>query len=168
MDVIGILSDTHDCCDNIETALVTFRDYGVERIIHCGDVQNWRSIELFRGFQLDVVRGNRDDGNEQRLQEALESIGGRFYGLSGEIEFGGLRIFFSHGDHKAVIDDALESQRYDVVCQGHRHTRWARHEGKTLFLNPGAVQNGEFCILTTDLEPIFFCGTGIIEEACSN
>ena len=157
MEVVGVLSDSHGWSGNIEQALQTCRDYGVGRIIHCGDVQKVQTVELFRGFELDVVQGNYDLAVLAELKEAVEAIGGRFHGLSGELEFAGRRIFFAHGDDEKLISDAIDSQEYDVVCRGHKHQHWERRKGRTLHLQPGAIRENEFCILRSDLEPIFFC-----------
>ncbi len=155
---MAIVSDTHNNPTTIQQALTVFRDYEVDLVIHCGDITNAGVIEYFRGFPAEFVFGNCDEGNESELAAAIECIGGRCHGVSGSVNWHGKRIFFTHGNKKAILEDAIYSGEWDLVCCGHTHIREERTYEGVKIINPGSLQTGSFCIVGGDLTVDFFGG----------
>ena len=153
---MAVVSDTHDNPSTIQRALPIFRDYDVDLVLHCGDVVSPEIVGYFRGFRTEFVFGNCDEGREAELAEAIEAIGGRSHGVSGEIEWHGKRIFFTHGNRARLLEDAVYSGEYDLTCSGHLHTREERTYENTKIINPGSLQYGSFCIVGGDLTVDFF------------
>ena len=58
---IGVLSDTHNNIGNLLKALRFFRDEGIEKLIHCGDMVNVTTAKQMSGFDVIYVNGNMDD-----------------------------------------------------------------------------------------------------------
>ena len=155
--MLGVVSDTHGAEANIEKALATFRDYRVDHIIHCGDVEDPLTIRLFQEIPTDYVLGNKDREIAKELEEAIQATGGVLYGDVAEIEWCGKKIFVTHGDNKQALNDAIYSGEYQMVFSGHTH--WYKEETTedgTLVLNPGAVLRGEYHILGSDGRSIHF------------
>lgn len=156
---IGVVSDTHNSASSVEEALRKFRDYGVEFIIHCGDVTSPEVAPYFGDFKTHYVMGNCDSISKDQLQAAIRENNGEFHGISGEILWNDKKIFFTHGHDEQRLKDAILSEEYDLVCYGHHHVFYCERafEGikreKTLILNPGALQyGGSYCIVSGDLE----------------
>ena len=153
---MAIVSDTHDNPSTIQRATPVFRDYDVDLILHCGDVVSPEVVEYFRGFHVEFVLGNGDEGSESELAEAIDAIGGRLHGVSGSVNWHGKRIFFTHGHRKLILEDAIYSGEYDLVCSGHLLTSEERTYENTKIVNPGCLQYGSFCIVGGDLTVDFF------------
>ncbi len=146
MQLMGIISDTHDERDYLAHALRVFDNYGVESILHCGDIEEPETIEMLSDWQCRVVFGNRDFERDA-LAEALNEIGATHARNALDFEWAGLRFFVTHGDDRKLLTDAIESQNYVVVCSGHTHVFATGTEGKTLVVNPGAIKFGSFVII---------------------
>jgi putative phosphoesterase len=136
MTVIGVVSDTH--LPHFGTALPPALDRGlrsasVARILHCGDMTEIFTADLFEAIApFDAVAGNNDG----------EAIRARF-GRRKIVTIEGVRIGMVHGDGRkgstrdravgAFADDAV-----DVILFGHSHRPSVSHEGRTLVVNPGS------------------------------
>ena len=136
---LGILSDSHDNLPMIEAALEAFRARGVERIIHCGDVTGSKTVMAFAGWEIDFTLGNCDWSPES-LESAIREIGGRLHPTYGELELAGKRIAWTHSHDARLLSRLEHSGDYDLLCYGHTHVAEEHWTGKTLVLNPGALQ----------------------------
>ena len=134
---IGIISDTHDHHRHVIQAIDIFRRQGVQCVLHGGDIVARFTIQAFsalRDAKLIAVFGN-NDGEKLRLKATVESFGGEIHEYCYKGELSGRKICMMHTDHLA--EDAIKSQRYDLVVYGHTHHQDIRREGRTLIVNPG-------------------------------
>lgn len=135
---VGIISDTHDCQENIKKAVGIFKEKKVAYIVHLGDFVNPHSVELFQGTNLQAVFGN-NDGDRFRLTKTFESLGAKLHGDFAAIEEDGLKIALYHGTEKALTESLIRSGSYNVVLYGHTHKKDHRKVGGTLVINPGTA-----------------------------
>lgn len=134
---VGIISDTHDNVAAVERATETFREQGIETLIHCGDFIAPPVIPFFEEFSLHGVLGN-NDGEVEGLERAFEDIDGDLHGRFADLELGGARFGVLHGESKAEVEGYAESGEFDFVLYGHHHEREQREVGGTVVINPGA------------------------------
>ncbi|MBF0127204.1 MAG: YfcE family phosphodiesterase [Magnetococcales bacterium] len=137
---IGLISDSHDHLDHLERAVALFRERGVERIWHAGDIVCPAMVLALRGFDLRGVFGN-NDGEKLGLRRAAEKIGGELSGYFLELPApcGSGVIALYHGMDAACLEALILSGRYRAVVSGHTHRPENRMEGATLVLNPGTA-----------------------------
>ncbi|NDJ74847.1 MAG: metallophosphoesterase family protein [Chloroflexi bacterium] len=152
---IGILSDTHNNPDNTRTALATFRERGIQRLIHCGDITTPPIVRLFTGWDVVFVYGNMDS-DWVALMQAIRAIGAPRPQLSLEVEVGDMLIGVTHGADSNLLFRLQISGKYAYVCHGHTHQR--RNEFRSAYgvrvINPGALggnrpETRSVCILDT-------------------
>ena len=136
---VGIISDTHDHAERVGLALQIFRDQGVETIVHCGDMTSGETAKLFRGIPTHAVLGNCDM-DEYALAMAVGNTGGQFHGLSGQLLIDDLKIAWTHGHEKRLLQHLQSSGKWDFVFHGHTHARHRELVGRTTVINPGAIQ----------------------------
>ncbi len=154
-EFLGVISDTHNDCAKLEKAIKTFRDYEVTRVLHCGDVTFPSTLAYLRGYQVDLVLGNRDLRCADELRDACKELGFTFWGPNGHIEWRGHKIFFTHGDpDKESLENAKYSGEWDLVCYGHSHCYDRQRYENTLILNPGSVMCGSMCLVAADLSEV--------------
>lgn len=139
---LGVISDVHGETETTARAFDEFEKRGVERVVCCGDLGDLAILEIFRRIPTDFVAGNCDASRRETLAAEIPRIGGRFWGDFGEIEWREKRIFFAHGHGLLAerIADEIYSESWDLICFGHSHRFEARRLGRTLLLNPGAIQ----------------------------
>jgi uncharacterized protein len=136
--LIGVVSDTHGQVQFAREAAQVLRPFGVEQIIHCGDIGSAGVVSAFGDWPGHYVLGNCDyDGGE--LQAAIESTGQYFHGRFGRLELARRRIAVLHGDDMPRLRDTIYRGQFDLVCYGHTHVAEHHQEGKTWVLNPGAL-----------------------------
>ena len=85
------------------------------------------------------MQGNVDEGQLDELQASL-APNQIWHGLFADFKLASRRIAITHGHQAARLRTAQTSGDYDLVCYGHTHVAEQHHEGKTLVLNPGAIQ----------------------------
>ncbi len=128
---LGLVSDTHGYLD--PDLVETFRDQGVDRIIHAGDIGQPDVLEELEAVApVTAVRGNIDGGQLRFLP--LEEI----------IEVEGIRVAVLHiaGSPKRPRKAArslLRREAPDVLVVGHSHIAVVGKVGDTLWINPGAA-----------------------------
>ena len=125
---IGVISDTHG--DLHPRVLPLFREAGVERILHAGDVGRYTVIaELSKLAPVTAVCGNVDvEGNVAMLPGEVR------------LEWEGVSIFMTHvGGKPGVWLPRLPRPLPSVAICGHSHIPLLEREGEVLFLNPGAA-----------------------------
>jgi putative phosphoesterase len=134
---IAVLSDTHSRYQTVERALQLLEGRGVELILHCGDIEDADTVELFPD-KTHFVFGNCDT-ERASLRRAVEGIGGTLHEPFGDLELDGVRIAFVHGDDQALFRRLLHGGRYDYLFYGHSHVADERRAGPTRVINPGAL-----------------------------
>jgi putative phosphoesterase len=136
---VGIVADTHDNQDVIESAVELFTDEA-DAVVHCGDlVAPFSASKFNREFDFYAVRGNND--GEWALQDAVRNFGA-YLGEMGELSLGGARIAVYHGTSNPIIEALVESGNYDYVFHGHTHARVHEEVGDTVRINPGGIGTG--------------------------
>lgn len=114
---------------------------GVEHVIHCGDIGSPALVPLFQPFTAHFVLGNCDNAITMPL--AIASAGQTCHDRVGELELGGRRIAFLHGDSPAAFERLLREGGWDLICHGHTHRASVRLLGSVLVVNPGALARCE-------------------------
>ena len=135
---IAVLSDTHSRYQTVERALGILQARKVNFIIHCGDIEDADAVWLFHGFTTHFVFGN-SDLDRTALRQAIHGIGETLHEPFGDIELDGVRLAFTHGDDKRLLQDLEQSGRYDFVFHGHTHQAKEHRVGRTRIINPGAL-----------------------------
>jgi uncharacterized protein len=135
---IGVVSDTHSRYPMVEKALSLLRARGIDLVLHCGDIEDSETVELFRGFQTHFVFGNCD-WDRSGLQHAIEAIGGVLHEHFGHLELEGRKIAWLHGDDRRLFRDIENSGHYDYLFYGHSHIAEQHRSGTTWVVNPGAL-----------------------------
>lgn len=136
---ILLLSDIHDNVWALQTILKSQQANGADALICCGDLCSPFIIDLLSAFKKPVhtVLGNNDCDvaamTGKLSKYPIIKIHGEYY----RDELKAKTFAVNHYPEKA--QKLMELQIYDVVCYGHDHAIFAKHLGKTLLLNPGAV-----------------------------
>lgn len=158
---IGVLSDTHDAHDNTRAALDVFRERGIKRLIHCGDVTSPETLMLFAGWDVTFALGNMDRAAE--LADAARIVGLAPPQRTRELEINGVRIGVTHGDDADLLYRLMFSGRFTFVCHGHTHER--RNDLRSAYgvrlVNPGALggscpQARSIAVLDTEARSVEF------------
>ena len=156
---IGIISDTHDHHANVLKAIEIFNDRKVDYILHAGDMVSPFTAKAFAkvgGAKLIAIFGNCD-GEKLFLKSSIEDFGGEIHGgiYSGNI--GGRRIFMTHLPD--MLEEVVDSGKFDVVIYGHTHKQDIRNIGKTLVVNPGETTDwitGKPAVVVLELDDMSF------------
>ncbi len=144
MTRIGVVSDSHMLFDDqLRQIADALAQRNVSRLIHLGDGQmDWDRLEKRLGLLLTKVAGNCDD----RHDVAQETV----------IAVSGAKILLCHGHRFSVKSGLLrlklraEELGCRVALYGHTHMQAAAWDGGILLLNPGALKDGRFSVLTVD------------------
>ncbi len=136
---IGIISDTHDNIALCQRALQRFQELQVSLIIHCGDICQPSTVELFRVIPTHFVLGNNDD--ERELVPAIAGIGGHCHGLIGELTLAHKNLAWVHGHLDSDFRTIKRSGKYDYLFFGHSHRAEYYQFGSTTVINPGALRS---------------------------
>jgi putative phosphoesterase len=135
---IGIVSDTHGNHLMVTRALAELRERGITTVLHCGDIDDPETVELFRGFTIHFVFGNCDF-DKGPLRKAMSGIGATLHDHFGSLELEGVKLAFTHGDDKILMRDVERSDYYDFLFYGHTHQAEEHRTGSTRDINPGAL-----------------------------
>ena len=148
---IGIIADTHDDFQNLESALKILEAEGVTKILHCGDVCGPHMVRPLVAFDVWISQGNMD--RHLGLTQAVEGMlgNGRLAWLQ-RPSLNGYPMAVVHGDNDEALSNLITSGEYTYVFHGHTHRRQDRTVGHTRVINPGALggrrwQSRSFCIL---------------------
>lgn len=133
---IGVLSDTHGEVWAVQQAVEILQSLGVHLAIHCGDIGP-EIVPLLAGMKTYFAYGNMDD--PERLRRIITNPEHEVHEELGELEIGGRRVAFLHGDDVKLLQHTIHSGHWDLVCHGHTHAFSSAYEGRTLVLNPGAL-----------------------------
>lgn len=135
---IGIVSDTHGNRRIVTRALAELRERDITTVLHCGDIDDPETVELFRGFTMHFVFGNCDI-DKGPLRAAMADIGAILHEHFGSIELEGVKLAFTHGDNTTLMRDVERSACYDFLFYGHTHQAEEHQSGPTRIINPGAL-----------------------------
>ncbi len=137
INMIGIMSDTHDNIDAIRKAIKIFNDKNLDLVIHAGDlISPFTALEFQKlDPELVAIYGN-NDGEREGLKSAFREI--CLLEDFKEISVEGWKFSIIHGTNPAIVDSIRRSGKYDVVVRGHTHELEILN-GKTMVINPGEV-----------------------------
>jgi putative phosphoesterase len=137
INMIGIVSDSHDNVDAIRKAVRLFNTKDLDITIHAGDlISPFTAIEFQKlDSELIAVYGN-NDGEREGLKNAYKDI--CILEDFKEISVEGWKFSIIHGTNPAIVDSLRKSGKYDVVVIGHTH-KLEILNGNTLLINPGEV-----------------------------
>jgi putative phosphoesterase len=135
---IAVVSDTHSRYQTVETVVALLRQRDIERVLHCGDIEDADTVWLFEGFDAHFVFGNCDL-ERASLRQAVHAIGGALQEPFGSVEWEGRRIAWMHGDNKRLLRDVEASGHFDYLFYGHTHEAEEHQSGPTRVVNPGAL-----------------------------
>lgn len=153
---IAVVSDTHGRQGPLGQALAEIAARGIERILHCGDLDEPTLASRFPPG-VDFVFGNCDS-DRKAIEAAVVAAGGTHHGVWGHLELAGKRIAFVHGDDARLVRELLAADVYDYLFHGHTHVPRDERIGRTRVVNPGALHRATpktFCIVdlaTDDVE----------------
>ena len=136
--LIGILSDSHGRVDTVSLALSLLRRRGASTVLHCGDIDDVSTVELFRGWDAHFVFGNCDHDRDA-LRAAMSAAGATLHEGFGHLELEGVKIAFIHGDDRRAMQDVERSGEYAYLFYGHTHEAAEHRTGPTRVINPGAL-----------------------------
>ena len=157
---LAILSDTHGKHQTVETVLEYLQSRNINRIIHCGDIDDSETVWLFQCFTVDFVFGHCDV-DRLSLQQAMHGIGVTCHQPFGHLELEGKKLAFLHSDDARLMRD-LEQSDFDYLFYGHTHVAKEHQVGETRVINPGALHRANprsFLILdlpSGDVERVSF------------
>lgn len=134
---IAVLSDTHSRYDTIEKALKLIEERQVERILHCGDIEDADAVWLFPSI-THFVFGNCDV-ERHAMHQAAYGIGAAVHEPFGNLWLDGKSIAFIHSDDRRLFEQLEESAQYDYLFYGHSHVAKEHQTGPTRVINPGAL-----------------------------
>ncbi len=135
---IGLLSDTHNHIEHVKAALAQFRDRGVTTLLHAGDVTRASTLELLRGFDVWIARGNMDR-DPQLGPTATRLFGEGRWRDEHSLTLDGVSIALIHGDLGHRLRALIHAGTYAYVIHGHTHLSRRERIGRTWVINPGAL-----------------------------
>ena len=136
---IGILSDTHNNCENLQAALQIIRQKSIDTIVHCGDLTRLEIVPLLVDFRVIYLAGNGDILWNEIRQALLDMNPLSFGGLVFKGELDGVKIAATHGHIEGLVDKLVRSGEYGYVFCGHSHRHKDEQVGRTRLINPGAL-----------------------------
>jgi uncharacterized protein len=135
---IGIVSDTHGRVATAVRAVSLLRERDVTTVLHCGDIDDGAAVEPFTGLDAHFVFGNCDV-DRAALRRVIARAGLKLHEPFGDLELGGVRLAFLHGDDGVLFRDVEHSDYFDYLFYGHTHQAKEHRTGKTRVINPGAL-----------------------------
>jgi uncharacterized protein len=139
--LLGVISDTHGHVHNARVGVRKLESYGVEAVLHCGDIGTAEIVPLLAAWPTHFVYGNCDHGQE--LELAIKAAGQTYHGRFGSIELNGVKIALLHGDDSWLLRETIADGEHHLVCHGHTHVPRNERIGNTLVLNPGALYRAD-------------------------
>ena len=136
--LIGVVSDTHGHAEFARDAARMLESFGVEVVLHCGDIGSPEIIHVFKAWPTHYVFGNVDY-DHAGLKKVIEAAGQTCHGRFGSFTLDGTNIALLHSDDAALFTETVNSGRFGIVCYGHTHVAKQEWRGDTLVLNPGAL-----------------------------
>lgn len=135
---IGLLSDTHDNVENVRAAAKIFRQKGISRLLHCGDVCGPTVVDALQEFTVTFAQGNMDRLPPLELAVEMLQGSGRLARVH-RLVLEGFGVALLHGDDEARLNELIASGGFAYVFHGHTHRKADRQIGPTRVVNPGAL-----------------------------
>jgi putative phosphoesterase len=136
--LIGIVSDTHSRYHTVEKTLRLLQQRHVDCVLHCGDIEDSATVQLFEEIPTHFVFGNCDTDRDD-LRQAMQKTGAVLHEHFGHLELGGRALAWLHGDIRQLFQDVEHCGHYDYLFYGHTHQAEQHRTGPTLVVNPGAL-----------------------------
>jgi uncharacterized protein len=138
--LLGVVSDTHGHVANAQAAVRMLEAFGVDAVLHCGDIGSEAIVPLFAAWPTHFVFGNVDGGSlAAGMAAAVEKAGLICEGRFGSFQLAGTKIALLHGDDGRLLNETIKAGEHQLVCHGHTHVPRLERVGATLVLNPGAL-----------------------------
>lgn len=155
---IGVLSDTHNNLSNLLIALDTFRERGIETIIHCGDLTRLEMLTHLEGVRVIYTIGNMDvmTGTIRKHLEKMRKD--NFAGTIFKGTLGGVPVAATHSHIEGTLMKLIREGRYKWLFHGHTHDKRDEVIKGVRIVNPGALGG-------LGREPRTFCVVDLAEEA---
>ncbi len=135
--LIAIISDIHDNLPNLEKCLAWCKKNKIEKIICCGDVCNYDTLEFlstnFSG-EIFLVEGNGETYEAKDINN-LKNISYR--NLIGIEKLGSLTLGFCHQEREIPTLLKKAEQCLDFIFFGHSHKPWLEKQNNIFIANPG-------------------------------
>ena len=96
-----------------------------------------------RSIGAEIAAATRIFGERSGLAKACRELG--FGEISDTLDtlHAGKRFWVNHGTSLRLLNQAIESQRYDYVLHGHTHEERNEVVGISRVINPGALYSAE-------------------------
>lgn len=158
---IGVLSDTHDNLSNLTYALETFRECGIDTVIHCGDLTGFETVSQFSGFRLIYLIGNMDHASGTITKRVNKAGEDNFAGLTFTGKLEGVSIAATHSHIDGKVMALVRSGKYQWVFHGHTHRKRDEVIKGVHVVNPGALGGlargpRSFCIVDLEFGEVEF------------
>ncbi len=138
--LLGVVSDTHGQVSYAREAVRMLESFGVNVVLHCGDIGSAAIVPLFGTWPTHFVFGNVDVGPQaEEIRSAIETAGQTCHGRFGALEMAGVKVALLHGDNQKLLARTIADGQHALVCHGHTHVPRNEQIGNTLVLNPGAL-----------------------------
>jgi putative phosphoesterase len=134
---LAIVSDTHSRYARVERVLELLQTRSVDLILHCGDIEDAETVELFPS-NTHFVFGNCDT-DRPGIRQAIQNIGATLHEPYAHLDLEGVTIAFLHGDDRNLFRDVENSGAYQYLFYGHTHVAREHRTGPTRVINPGAL-----------------------------
>ena len=132
---IGVVSDTHNNLKNVGRIVELFNAYGVEQVIHTGDITQAKTLDVFAHLQAPLcgVYGNNDQERDS-LHAAVNTHGFHFQEPPFELTLA--------DRHIVVVHDPLDfasalTRKHELALHGHTHLHRFETREHQVFFNPG-------------------------------
>lgn len=136
----GIISDTHNKAQIVESAIDIFRKEHCCRVFHCGDFEDESIFNMFCGktfnFHYVTDHSSHDAGLSNSRELFDEEIDGFTVGMMHNTYD---KVKINNQDYK--IEDLISSNYFDYFFYGHLHylnVKLEDDDNKTIAINPGA------------------------------
>jgi len=136
---IAVMSDSHDNCTALASALAIAAKRGARHIIHLGDLISPFTARVFAahyGGPLTILFGN-NDGDRVALVEKFTPLGAQFHHPPATLTIDGLTIAAMH---EPLFPESLAATgRFQVIMWGHTHQLEIKTCEGVLAFNPGEI-----------------------------
>jgi len=137
--LIGLISDTHDNLEAIESAVNRFNEEQVGLVLHAGDFISPFAVKALGALEMPMIAvfGN-NDGDLLQLASVFNSYDHlSLRGIFTSLKEGGISIGLYHGTEPDLLEHLIESGGFDVMVHGHTHIVEKYMHDETLVINPG-------------------------------
>tara|TARA_A100001037_G_scaffold302794_1_gene335240 strand:- start:2426 stop:2911 length:486 start_codon:yes stop_codon:yes gene_type:complete len=132
---LAVLSDTHNNLKNVAQIVDIFNSYGVDKVIHTGDITQAKTLHALAGLNAPLigVYGNNDVERDS-LSDAVQTLDFHFQDPPLEFEELKKTIIVVHDPRDL---DLHMTNEHSLALHGHTHLRRIEQEGGRLIFNPG-------------------------------